>query len=184
MPVLMRPKKFHKLVAFDFDNTITQDIIGPTNHHKSYLDVMGGQQRLNHLKKLFETLTKAGVQIIIVSFNVEGYVRHFLQHVGLFEYITYVFDRYSIYRNLKKIMPNQHALWKKYKKQYFMMVFVSKFFHIPGKSCLLVDDQQSNLDGLDDFCGTLKIYTRADNRGFGIRDSDILKIYLFFNIIT
>jgi len=59
-------KKFNTLVAFDFDNTITQDIIGHNIHDKSYLDIMGGQERLDHLKALFETLTNEGVQITIV----------------------------------------------------------------------------------------------------------------------
>ena len=178
-----RKFNFRKLVAFDFDNTITQDIVGHDIHDKSYLDIMGGQDRLDRLKTLFENLERASVQIIIVSFNVHDYVRHFLERVGLYRYVAHVFDRFFIHKILKNIMPNQHELWGSHKKQYFMRNFVSVFCDTPGKQCLLVDDQQSNLVSLNDFCGTLKIYTTKDNTAFGIQECDITQIYKFFGIV-
>jgi len=116
------------LVAFDFDNTITEStIVGD-----EVVFNMGDASRVAMLRTLFMDLHKSGVILIVVSLNFRKTIQDVLAEYGLLDFFFKIYDRNNV--------------WKENvgTKQKFME-FLMAHNELNPALCVLVDDQASNL---------------------------------------
>jgi len=119
------------VIAFDFDNTITENTVkNRITGHFEYL--MGTPSRRDLLHKLFACLHRRHVKLIIVSFNNSEVIQEQLEKNDLMQYFSEVYDRKTIW--LQSIKT----------KQKFMQMYM-RMFQISPNRCLIVDDQENNI---------------------------------------
>jgi len=175
-----------RIVAFDYDNTITRDEIH-TRHNRCKTDVdntMGSLRRLEKIRQLFLGLNANNVRIIIVTFNQEKHVRRMLQLFGLMRFVSGIYDHDFIFDFVSKV---QIEICRERKmrmaKQVFMVYYVGPKFlrNINTQTMMLVDDQKSNLNGLSECCST--VHVDAIREGYGVNDREIALICRLFDIV-
>lgn len=176
-----------RVVAFDYDNTITRDEKHNRHRHRAteVQKTMGSVGRLEKIRQLFSGLHANNVKIIIVTFNEEKHVRRVLGDFGLMCFVSGIYDHDFIFDFVSKV---QIGIGREEKlrlaKQIFMMYYVGPKFitNINTQTMMLVDDQASNLDhGLSTFCST--VHVDAIREGYGVNDREIAIISRLFGII-
>jgi len=175
-----------RVVAFDYDNTITRD--EKHNHHRHRAThvqkIMGSGERLEKIRRLFEALHADHVKIIIVTFNQEPYVRHMLEDFGLMRFVSGIYDHDCIYDFVSRTNIGFSRESKlRLAKQIFMLYYVGPKFtrDINRQTMMLVDDQASNLDhGLATFCST--VHVDEIRTGYGVGDREIAIICSVFGV--
>ena len=130
------------LVAFDFDNTITESTIEPKYSGDGTVFNMGSASRVLALKKLFADLRKGGVILIVVSLNIRETIENVLAEYGLLEFFSRIYDRTDIWA--KDIRT----------KQILMANIITRNQFNPAL-CVLVDDLIDNL--VDAPCNVVEI---------------------------
>jgi len=152
-------KNTHAVIAFDFDNTITENTVkNNITGHYEYL--MGTSARCNLLHKLFAYLKQRQVKLIIVSLNHSEVIEEQLKKNDFLKYFSEIYDRNTI--GLKSIKT----------KQKFMQLYMN-MFEIMSKNCLIVDDQEDNLRNAP-------CMVRHINHQTGITQNDAINIMCCF----
>lgn len=165
----------HRVIAFDYDNTITRD--EQHNHtHGSMTEIdsiMGSQARLHKIRLLFHALQANNVVILIVTFNQKPYVQSMLEKFGLLSCVTAIYDHHFIFKFVETIpCVSCRETNTNQAKQVFMLKYVAPAFHVDEKNMMLVDDQITNLDhGLSEHCAILHV--DKHQTGYGVDDREI-----------
>mmetsp|Transcript_19991 Transcript_19991/g.44427 ORF Transcript_19991/g.44427 Transcript_19991/m.44427 type:complete len:185 (+) Transcript_19991:51-605(+) len=82
-----------KLLALDFDLTLTVIQVNETTAVSDSVAIFGGKDRLDLLRSFLASLTENGVEVVVVSWNLRRFIRPALACAGLLPYISDIFDR-------------------------------------------------------------------------------------------
>ena len=155
--VIFKPRKL--LCALDFDRTITQkdfrrsSCISSQRLCVSYPDLSSviGSHRIMLLTELCKYLNHRGVILVVVSLNSRKAIEQVLKKLGVSSLFKHIYDKENVvsYGDKQKLMQHLMAI-------YGMSA---------EDSCLLVDDQESNLVAAP--CSTLLV---REGRGVGARE--------------
>jgi hypothetical protein len=155
--VIFKPRKL--LCALDFDRTITQkdfrrsSCISSQKLCVSHPDLSSviGCHRIMLLTELCQYLNHRGVILVVVSLNSRKAIEQVLKKLGVSSLFTHIYDKENVLSSGDKQKLMQHLM-----AIYGMSA---------EDSCLLVDDQESNLVAAP--CSTLLV---REGRGVGARE--------------
>eukprot|EP01084_Bolivina_argentea_P159610 277958_1 len=155
------------LIAFDFDQTLSVNrVYRQPSSLSEYIELFGGEKRINLLSNLLSLLKESNIKIIIISWNSERIIKDTLKTINIYKYFDNIYDQWEM---VKKGGFN-HGKAK-------IIRSLNKKLNINKNNCIMVDDCKKVLQFCTDFCHIIHVQHKK-----GITINEINQITKLFNL--